>query len=89
MRVKGFGRGGVDCLRIDGSCPLRKVDGGIEVRLKDINLRRGEQTATFVPFADETRFQTYFGLVGMPTPTLEADELLLPEERTARESGVK
>lgn len=82
-------RGGVDCLRIDGSCPLRKVDGGIEVRLKDINLRRGEQTATFVPFADETRFQTYFGLVGMPTPTLEADELLLPEERTARESGVK
>lgn len=69
-------RGGVDCLRIDGDSPLRKTDDGIAVVLKDVNHRQGDRTATFVPFADETRFQTYFGIVGSHPPALADDELL-------------
>lgn len=71
-------RGGVDRLRIDGGRPLRRTDGGIAVALKDVNRRQGERTVTFVPFADETRFQTYFGVVGAPVLAPQADELLPP-----------
>lgn len=68
---------GVDCLRIDVGRSLHKTADGVAVVLKDAYSWYGGQTSTFLPFADETRFQTCFGIIGSSDVAPQTDELLV------------